>query len=144
MIFLKTPHLSAPFCTLFLHPPASLYNLFHPFVKVTLDYTFIFMYFAGIWIQTLCLVTHVLIFNLGYGCLGYPIMAELLPSKQRTMGLALIMVMGGLFGFVNNMSFMHLQAFIRTEEIFFTYSGINVLGFLYLSILLPNMESIHQ
>ena len=52
-------------------------------------------------VETLCLVMHVAIFNLGYGCLGYPMMAELLPSKLRTSGLAFIMVVGGLFGLVH-------------------------------------------
>ena len=93
-------------------------------------------------VETLCLVMHVAIFNLGYGCLGYPMMAELLPSKLRTSGLAFIMVVGGLFGFANSMSFVQLEAFIQQQEIFFTYAGINILGLLYLIFFLPNIELI--
>jgi len=93
-------------------------------------------------VETLCLVMHVAIFNLGYGCLGYPMMAELLPSKLRTSGLAFIMVVGGLFGFANSMSFVQLEAFIQQQEIFFTYAGINILGLLYLFFFLPNIELI--
>ena len=93
-------------------------------------------------VETLCLVMHVAIFNLGYGCLGYPMMAELLPSKLRTSGLAFIMVVGGLFGFANSMSFVQLEAFIQQQEIFFTYAGINILGLVYLFFFLPNIELI--
>ena len=94
--------------------------------------------------ETLCLVMHVAIFNLGYGCLGYPMMAELLPSKLRTSGLAFIMVVGGLFGFASSMSFVQLEAFILQQNIFFTYAAINLLGLAYLIFFLPNMETISQ
>ena len=89
-------------------------------------------------VPTICLVVHVLIFNLGYGCLGYPMMAEILPPNARALGLSLIMFIGGLFGFVNSFSFVYLKDFISKEEIFFAYSGINVIGFIYLVMLLPN------
>ena len=92
------------------------------------------------WVQTLCLVMHVMIFNLGYGCLGYPMMAELLPSDFRTKGLAFIMVMAGLFGFANSLSFVQLELIMDKNSIFFTYASINVLGFFYLLMFLPNME----
>ena len=92
------------------------------------------------WVQTLCLVMHVMIFNLGYGCLGYPMMAELLPSDFRTKGLAFIMVMAGLFGFANSMSFVQLELIMDKNSIFFTYASINILGFFYLLMFLPNME----
>ena len=94
------------------------------------------------WVQTLCLVMHVMIFNLGYGCLGYPMMAELLPSDFRTKGLAFIMVMAGLFGFANSLSFVQLELIMDKNSIFFTYASINVLGFFYLLMFLPNMEMI--
>ena len=88
---------------------------------------------------------HVAIFNLGYGCLGYPMMAELLPSKLRTSGLGFIMVVGGLFGFASSMSFKQLQAlFIQPPNIFFTYAGINILGLAYLIFFLPNIETFPQ
>ena len=92
------------------------------------------------WVQTLCLVMHAMIFNLGYGCLGYPMMAELLPSDFRTKGLAFIMVMAGLFGFANSMSFVQLELIMDKNSIFFTYASINILGFFYLLMFLPNME----
>lgn len=93
------------------------------------------------WIETLCLVLHVLIFNMGFGCLGFPMMAELLPPKIRTTCLALIMVLGGLFGFANSMSFVQLKNFISQEEIFFTYSAINMIGLIYLYLFFPNVEN---
>lgn len=93
------------------------------------------------WVETLCLVLHVSIFNMGFGCLGFPMMAELLPPKIRTTCLAFIMVLGGLFGFANSMSFVQLKNFISQEEIFFTYSAINMLGLIYLYLFFPNVEN---
>jgi len=37
-----------------------------------------------LWITTLALITHLLVFNLGYGCLGFPVAAEILPESKRT------------------------------------------------------------
>ena len=69
-------------------------------------------------------------------------MAELLPTNLRTKGLAFIMVMAGLFGFANSMSFVQLELIMDKNSIFFTYAGINILGFFYLLMFLPDMEII--
>ena len=111
--------------------------------RLFLNKTKLFLSFLGIpWTETLCLVIHVAVFNLGYGCLGYPMMAEILPPKIRTQGLALIMIIGGCFGFLNSLSFVQLESFIAQENIFLTYSGVNVLGMVYLFFWLPNVESL--
>ena len=89
------------------------------------------------WLQTLCLVFHLLIFNSGYGSLCYPLVAELLPSESRTKGLSFLMVISGLFGFLNSLSFDQLAKFMETNHIYFTYGLINSLGFLYLYVFLP-------
>ena len=52
------------------------------------------------------------------------------------------MVMAGLFGFANSLSFVQLELIMDKNSIFFTYASINVLGFFYLLMFLPNMEMI--
>ena len=91
----------------------------------------------NLWLQTLCLVFHVLIFNCGYGSLCYPLVAELLPPKSRTKGLSFLMVLSGLFGFINSLSFDQLAKIMDTYHIYLTYGAINILGFLYLFVFLP-------
>lgn len=69
-------------------------------LTLTLDQTFYSTY--TYWIQILCLVLHCMVFNLGYGCLGYPMVAELFPPKLRSKGVSFHMVLSGFFGFLNN------------------------------------------
>ena len=47
---------------------------------------------SNIMVPTLALTSHILIFNLGYGSLGYPAMAEMLPHNMRVKGLTVIQV----------------------------------------------------
>jgi hypothetical protein len=79
-----------------------------------------------------------MLFNLGYGCLGYPMMAELLPYNYRTNGLTIIIILGGLFGFANSMS-LGLKDIFGYGPVFLIYAGINIIGAVYLYIALPNM-----
>ena len=88
------------------------------------------------WIQTVFLVIHIMVFNLGYGCLAYPMIAEILPPKLRSKGLSLLMIISGLFGFLNNSSFDQLKKVMDTAEIYFLYSFINILGFSFLCLFL--------
>ena len=88
------------------------------------------------WVQTVFLVIHIMVFNLGYGCLAYPMIAELLPAKLRSKGLSLLMIISGLFGFLNNSSFDQLKKVMDTNEIYFMYSFINILGFSFLCLFL--------
>jgi hypothetical protein len=34
-------------------------------------------------VTTVCLILHLLLFNVGFGCLGFPVAAELLPEPLR-------------------------------------------------------------
>ena len=94
------------------------------------------------WIPTICLILHLLLFNAGYGCISFPLMAELLPHKIRTKGLSIIMVIGGLVGFLNTMSFSYLQTCLNMGPIFLIFAGLNLSGLLYLQIFLPNTENL--
>ena len=47
---------------------------------------------SSLLVPTLSLTSHILLFNLGYGCLGYPAMAEMLPSNLKVKGLTFIQV----------------------------------------------------
>ena len=94
------------------------------------------------WIQILCLVLHCMVFNLGYGCLGYPMVAELFPPKLRSKGVSFHMVLSGFFGFLNNSSFDQLKKVMDTEQIYFLYACINSLGFLFLFVFLSKPKKI--
>ena len=92
---------------------------------------------------TVCLVSHVLLFNVGYGPLTYCLMAEILPAHIRTKGMAILMVFGGLFGFLNLKSFHFLEYhFIEYGPIYLLYAGVNLTGLVYLQFFLPNTDSL--
>ena len=90
------------------------------------------------WVPTLCLILHLLLFNSGYGCITFPLMAELLPINYRTKGLSILMVFGGLVGFLSTMSFSVMQTYLEIGPIFLILAGLNLLGLIYLLILLPS------
>lgn len=83
-----------------------------------------------------------MVFNLGYGCLGYPMVAELFPPKLRSKGVSFHMVLSGFFGFLNNSSFDQLKKVMDTEQIYFLYACINFLGFLFLFVFLSKPKKI--
>ena len=47
---------------------------------------------SSLLVPTLSLTSHILMFNMGYGSLGYPAMAEMLPLDMRVKGLTFIQV----------------------------------------------------
>ena len=69
-------------------------------------------------------------------------MAEILPAHMRTKGMAILMVFGGLFGFLNLKSFHFLENHIETGPIYLLYAGVNLTGLVYLKIFLPNTDSL--
>ncbi len=81
-----------------------------------------------------------LIFNLGYGSLTYPAIAEILPPKIRVRGMTLIMFVGGLFGFANAKTFVDMQAFMGVGYTFLTYGSLNILGAVYLFFAMPQLS----
>ena len=93
---------------------------------------------------TVCLVSHVLLFNVGYGPLTYCLMAEILPAHIRTKGMAILMVFGGLFGFLNLKSFHFLENLLENQNgpIYLLYAGVNLTGLVYLQFFLPNTDSL--
>jgi len=91
---------------------------------------------------TVCLVSHVLLFNVGYGPLTYCLMAEILPAHIRTKGMAILMVFGGLFGFLNLKSLYYLKIYLGEGPIYLLYAGVNLTGFIYLQFFLPNTDSL--
>ena len=93
-------------------------------------------------IPTICLVSHVLLFNVGYGPLTYCLMAEILPAHIRTKGMAILMVFGGLFGFLNLKSLYYLKIHLGDGPIYLLYAGVNLTGFIYLQFFLPNTDSL--
>jgi hypothetical protein len=51
-------------------------------------------------VTTVCLILHLLLFNVGFGCLGFPVAAELLPEPLRAKGLSVVTFSAGAFGFL--------------------------------------------
>lgn len=92
-----------------------------------------------LWLATVCLIVHLLLFNLGYGCIGFPMMAEILPPNFRARGLTIIMVLGGLFGFANAKSFADMNIVWGTGITFIIYGIVNLCGASFLLLFLPNI-----
>ena len=106
-------------------------------------YHFIFSLLTDIpLIPTICLVLHVLLFNVGYGPLCYALMAEILPSHIKTLKMSIIMIFGGLFGFLNLKSFSFLENYLENGPIYLIYAGVNLIGFIYLQLFLPNTDQL--
>ena len=85
-----------------------------------------------------------LLFNVGYGPLTYSLMAAILPAHIRTKGMAILMVFGGLFGFLNLKSkyFLESHFHLGPGPIYLLYAGVNLTGFIYLQFFLPNTDSL--
>ena len=92
--------------------------------------------------STICLVLHVLLFNVGYGPLCYALMAEMLPSQIKTLQMSIVMIFGGIFGFLNLKSFSFLENYLKNGPIYLIYAGVNLIGFIYLQLFLPNTDQL--
>jgi len=91
-------------------------------------------------IPTICLVLHVLLFNVGYGPLCFALMAEILPSHIKTLKMSIVMIFGGIFGFLNLKSFSLLENYLDNGPIYLLYAGVNLIGFIYLKFFLPHTD----
>ena len=80
-----------------------------------------------------------MLFNLGYGALVYPTIAELLPLQRRARYMAVITTFGGLFGFVNAKSFVDLKLAFGPVITFATYAIINACGAIYIAVFVPKL-----
>jgi len=82
---------------------------------------------------------HVMLFNLGYGALVFPIIAEILPFQNRTKYMAVVTTFGGLFGFANAKSFVDLQMAFGPIITFLVYALINIGGTIYFALCVPKL-----
>lgn len=88
-------------------------------------------------VPTLSLTSHILIFNLGFGSLGYPAITEMLPPNIRLKGLTLIQICGGIFAFANSKSFGDLDIQYGPTVTFVVYGVVNIIGACYMYKTLP-------
>jgi len=93
----------------------------------------------SLWASTIALTLHILLFNLGYGALVYPAIAEIMPLAHRTKYMATITTFGGLFGFVNAKSFVDLKLAFGPIVTFAIYAFINMCGAAYIAIFVPHL-----
>ncbi len=109
-----------------------------------MQFTFLFLganSTTTLWVTTVSLVIHLLLFNIGYGCLGFPVVAEILPESFRSKGLALITFSAGLFGFLNGKSYLDLKSYFGSGPTFLIYGVINFLGGIFIQLCVPDLKS---
>jgi len=94
---------------------------------------------GSVWASTIALTMHILLFNLGYGALVFPIIAEILPYQNRSKYMAVITTFGGLFGFANAKSFVDLQLAFGPIATFATYAVVNVFGTIFFALFVPQL-----
>ena len=94
----------------------------------------------SIWTYTISLTSHILLFNMGYGAIVFPAIAEILPLKHRNKYMSIITTLGGLFGFVNTKTFQDLKAAFGPVATFATYAAINICGAFYVILFFPTLN----
>ena len=67
-------------------------------------------------------------------------MAEILPSHIKTLKMSIVMIFGGIFGFLNLKSFSLLENYLDNGPIYLLYAGVNLIGFIYLKFFLPHTD----
>jgi hypothetical protein len=94
-----------------------------------------------LWITTISLIIHLLFFNVGFGCLGFPVAAEMMPESLRSKGLALITFSAGVFGFLNAKSYLDLKCYFGSGVTFIIYGVINFFGGIFILFCVPDLQS---
>eukprot|EP00095_Tigriopus_kingsejongensis_P010443 maker-scaffold294_size218657-snap-gene-1.27 protein:Tk10443 transcript:maker-scaffold294_size218657-snap-gene-1.27-mRNA-1 annotation:"sugar transporter 8" len=89
-------------------------------------------------VPTFLLIVHLQFFSIGYGSSCYPIMAELLPTQLRPLGMSLVSTMGGIFAFANTKSFNDINALWGKGATFLIYGAINLIGAMYIWLFIPH------
>lgn len=92
-----------------------------------------------LWLPTTLLVIHILIFSFGYGSIGFPMLAEMLPPPMRPIGMSFLTTMGGIFTFANAKSFSDLSGVWGQGITFIVYGAINFLGAIYIRACVPKL-----
>ena len=95
-----------------------------------------------LWVTTVALILHLLVFNVGFGCLGFPVAAELMPETLRSRGLSIITFAAGVFGFLNSKSYLDLKSLIGTGGTFLSYGVINVAASIFIHFFIPDLKTV--
>eukprot|EP00094_Tigriopus_californicus_P001567 TCALIF_01514-PA protein Name:"Similar to Tret1-2 Facilitated trehalose transporter Tret1-2 homolog (Drosophila simulans)" AED:0.07 eAED:0.07 QI:479/0.8/0.66/1/1/1/6/173/456 len=80
-----------------------------------------------------------LLITTGYGSIGFPMLAEMLPPAMRPIGMSFLTTMGGIFTFANAKSFSDLSGVWGQGLTFIVYGAINFLGAIYIRVCVPKL-----
>ena len=94
-----------------------------------------------LWVTTVALILHLLVFNVGFGCLGFPLAAEMMPESLRSRGLCIVTFSAGIFGFLNSKSYLDLKSLVGPGGTFLTYGVVNLVGAIFIHFCIPDLKS---
>ncbi|XP_068147561.1 facilitated trehalose transporter Tret1-2 homolog [Drosophila tropicalis] len=136
-----------------------LLNVMEPRVLLILSSTLVLMLTAGLgvhcklrriedpflghvtWLSVLGLCVFNFSRSLGFGSFSFYLMSKLLRPEVRNLGCGLIYSMSGIFGFINVKFFPNFIMTWGQPMLFFFYTGVGVLGLLFIYIMAPEIRN---
>jgi len=98
-------------------------------------------YSSSLWLLPLVtILTFISCFMLGYGAVAWTVMAEILPSAARGRVYPAAVGFSWICNFCFAHSFGYLQTYLGSFAAFWTFSGLSLLGLVFIIICVPETK----
>lgn len=97
-------------------------------------------------VPLLSFVLYIASFSLGFGPIPFVVIPEMVPTRLRSLLLAIASVSSSFFGFVVTKVFAYMRSFMGLSGVYWTYSAFSVLGFVFYWIFVPETKgrTVHE
>lgn len=92
------------------------------------------------WLPLVSFMMYVVAFSLGWGPIPWLFMGEALPAKVRGPAASMVTALNWSCTFIITKTFPGMIEALGPSIVFFMFSGIMVLGFLYVLLLIPETK----
>lgn len=92
------------------------------------------------WVPLFDLMAYIFFFNLGYGAMIWMTVAEILPTRTRSITNSLSVGFTSIISFIALWSFPLLEETLTRQGTFWLYAAISMLGFFFIAIFVPETK----
>ncbi|KAK2713778.1 facilitated trehalose transporter Tret1-like [Artemia franciscana] len=89
------------------------------------------------WVPLMCVIVFMLAYSIGVGPISWLLVGELFPLEYRNIGGAIATSVNYACAFIGVKTFVDFQELLGTHGTFWMYSGISILGLIFILLFVP-------
>ena len=94
------------------------------------------------WVTVVLVLVYIIFFAISLGPLGWLIVAEIFPLKERGVGMSIGALSNWLFNAIVTFTFLSLINWLKPEGAFWLYAGIGILGLVWGYYFIPETKGV--